>query len=160
MAQASTANFQDILNKKVGEVEKPKPIPIGSYLFAVAAPPKIGPLGKKQTLAAEFTCKVIAPRPDVDQNQINNYESGGVKGLDAIRGKEMRLTHWLTEDALYRTKEFCVEHLGLDEQGGQKSIGQLVNECMNRTFVGFVVHNPSEDGTTLYANIQRTAKAD
>lgn len=142
------ANFADVLNRPAAAVEKPKPYPIGTYLCIVDGPAEISKVGKKQTDAAIFKLKILAPGADVDPAAV--AEAGGVAG------KQLRITYWLTEDALYRLKQFLVDHLGLAE--GSKTLGELLAEAPGCQVYANVGHRPSEDGQTLYADVKSTAK--
>ena len=144
-----STNFADILNKKPTEIERPKPLPIGTYIAMLPAPGEVKEIGKNNTPAIEYKARILAPGPDVDMAALN--DAGGCSG------KELRLTFWLSEDALFRFKEFLLNHVGLEE--GDKSIGQLAAEAVNRQFSITVGHRPSQDGSAIYAEIKGTAKA-
>jgi hypothetical protein len=142
-------NFVDALNRKADEVERPKPLPVGTYLCTIPGPPEMKTIGKNSTPAAEFSVKVIQPREDVDSEALLAVGGAG--------GKTLRLTFYLTEDALFRLKEFLVDTCGI-EPGG-RTLGEMIPEAVNRMFNVTVKHRPSQDGTQIYAEIAGTAKA-
>jgi len=143
-----SANFSDVLNKKLDNVEKPKPLPIGTYFAVINGAPEIKPRGQNNTLAAEFKFKILQADEDVDAEAL--AEMGGIKD------RELRFTLWLTEDALWRAKQF-VENCGVDDTG--MSVSQALQACVGMSAKVKVKHVPSQDGQELYANIDKVLKA-
>jgi hypothetical protein len=141
------SNFTSILSKPMSEIEKPKPLPIGSYLCIVDGVPELTQIGQKQTDAAVFKLKVLQPLEDVDTEQL--AEAGGVSN------KTLRLTLFLTEDSLHRAKKLLNEHMGIEED---KTLQEALMEAQGRQVVANVSHRPSQDGTELYAEVKSTAK--
>lgn len=140
-------NFADLLDKPSSEIEKPKPVPQGTYQFSINGLYKEGKSTQKQTPYVEFTCNYMAALDDVDEAAL--AEMGGVNG------KTSRLTFYITEDSTYRLKKFLVEDLLLEE--GDKSLRQLLDETPGCQFLGAVKHEASKDGTSVFANIATTA---
>lgn len=143
----SNPNFSSVLDKQADTIERPKPYPVGTYTFLVQGPPKLDKTTKKQTDFCEFTCKFLAPSEDVDREAL--AEMGG------ISDKTIRNTYYLTEDAVWRLKEFLTTSLGID--GSNKSLREMLSEAPGRQFLGHIRHKPSEDGTTVFAEIDSTA---
>lgn len=143
-----TANFSDVLNKKLDTIEKPKPLPVGTYYAAVNGAPEIKPRGQNNTLSAEFKLKVLQPDDDVDADAL--AEAGGLS-----KERELRHTLWLTEDALWRAKQF-VENCGVDDTN--ISLSQALQSCVGCQVKIKVKHVPSQDGSELYANIDKILK--
>lgn len=142
--------FSEILNKRSEEIERPKPLPVGTYLMMIPAPAEIKQIGKNNTDAAEFQCRVVQAMDDVDASALE--AAGG------IQNKTMRLTFWLTEEAAFRLKEFLINALEVDENG--RTLGEMMPDAVNRMFKAQIKHRPSPDGTQIYAEIGQTAKAD
>lgn len=143
------ANFADVLNKPAAEVEKPKPYPVGTYHCLVDGPAAIEKVGKKQTDAAIFKYKILAPGPDVDPSALAEIPGG-------MAGKQLRHTMWLTEDSLYRLTQLLEDHMGIDKAG--KTVGEMLAEAPGRQLMVTVGHRPSEDGQTLYSEVKSTAR--
>ena len=141
------SSFQDILNTKTDDIERPKPLPVGTYLGIVSGPPEIAPIGQKNTLAAKYSIKLLAPQDDVDRDALS--EMGG------IGDRTVGLTLFLTQDAAWRAKEF-LENCGIDTAG--KTLGESLTEAPGRQVYVKLKHRPSPDGTQLYSEIQSTAK--
>ncbi len=143
------ANFADALNRKADDVEKPKPLPVGTYLCTIAGPPEMKEIGQNNTPAAIFAVKVVAPQGDVDMEALN--------AMGGAAGKSLRQTFFLTEDALYRLKDFLTEACGIEANG--RTLGEMIPDAVNRQFLATVKHRPSPDGTQIYAEIGTTARA-
>jgi hypothetical protein len=141
-----SGNFESILSKPMSAVERPKPRPVGTYIGMVTAPPKIEKIGKNQTLAAIFEVKLLSPGPDIDASALQ--EAGGM-GTRALR-----VTQFLTEDALYRTKEF-LNALGVDVDS--MSVGEALSQAASRQALFKIKHRPSQDGTELYEEFDGAA---
>jgi hypothetical protein len=143
-------DFQDILNKPVGDIERPKPYPVGSYIALVEGLPKFEKVGENQTACADFTLRFISANEDVDKLAL--MEAG------QINGKTIRHRVFLTEDSVWRAKKFLVDDLGIDDEGGKKTLTQLMNEAPGRQVMITVRHRPAKDGSVVYSEISQTAK--
>lgn len=137
-----SANFQDVLNTPMSSVEKPKPRPVGTYHGIVVGQPDIKKIGQKETLAAIFEVKLLSPGPDVDAEAL--AEAGG------IGERTVRVTQFLTKDALWRLKEFLLA-LGIEESN--EPIGALLAQTPNRRALFKIKHRPSQDGSSLYEEV-------
>lgn len=162
-------SFAPILDRKPGDIERPKQLPPGSYVFITKGVPRFDKSTQKKTDFAEFTCVPQGPvqgedgeNLDVDQEALNEVLSrkGGEK--IAIQSKAQRLTFYITEDATWRLRDFLI-HLGFEideDDEDAPSLRQMLNESANSRFGGFISHKPSDDGTQMYANITKTFKLD
>lgn len=142
-------DFAKILGKQTSAIEKPKPLPLGHYIFNNPALPKFIDIGKNATPCAEFGLIVLAPGDDVDAEQLAAYGEW--------KGKSVRFRMFLTEASEYRTKEELSDVFGIDQEG--KTLGQMFNETVNKQVVGEIGHRPSEDGTEMFHEIKKLAKA-
>jgi hypothetical protein len=141
-------NFTAILDKPASAVEKPRPYPVGTYLAVITDEPEQGETSsEKRTPFLKFKAKLLAPQADVDQAEL--IAQGG------IAGKTTTITQWLTEDSLYRLKTFLTDHLGIDETG--KSLRQMIAETRNRQLLVTIKHRASKDGTSVIAEVDKTA---
>lgn len=141
--------FQDILNTRVDDVEKPKPLPVGTYLCMINGAPTIGPIGEKQTLAAKFQLKPLQAQGDIDQQALS--EAVGTKSLG---DRVINHTLFLTGDALWRTKEF-LQHAGVHTEG--RTIGESLSDVVNRQLMVKIKHRPAPDGSQIFAEVGSTA---
>ena len=143
-------DFSKILSKQAETIEKPKPLPIGTFIFLNTALPEFTGIGKKETPAAVFSLQLVAPTDDVDMDQLKAYGEW--------KGKKQRFVMYLSENAEYRTLEELENSFGIDKTG--KTLGQMFNETVNKQVYGTIKHRPSDDGTEIYAEIEKLARVD
>lgn len=135
------AGFESILSKKSSEVEKPKPLPAGTYLAIVSGPPKKGEIGKDKTDVFDYELKLLQPMDDVNQEELN--------AVGGLADKNIRGRFFLTEKAAYRLKEFC-DACGVPED--EKSLGERAALCQGQQVKVLVKQEPSQDGTQMFSN--------
>jgi len=143
----SAPDFTSILNKSVSDVEKPKPLPVGTYLCMVNGNAEFTKIGQKETPAAIFQLKPLQPQDDVDREALAD--------VGEWSNRAIRHTMFLSEDALYRLKEF-LGHLGFDT-GGHETLSQLLAQVPGKQCMVQVGHRPSPDGQQLYVEVKKTA---
>src|SRR6266487_695378 len=118
---AQTATFSSILDEtSSGTVDRPKPLPVGTYTCIVVGQPRFDKSSKLGTPFVEFTLKPIQAGEDVDEDALE--EIGG------IGNRTLRATFYLTEEAKYRLDKF-LEDLGILEEGKTRS--QMISETPN-----------------------------
>lgn len=149
------ADFKSILSTRSNEIEKPKPIPIGTYLAMISERPEIKPeVGQNKIPVVEFKLKLMSATEDVDPDMLASYGS--------ISGKELRHSFWLTnregEPTVWRLKDFLENTLQIEP--GDREIGDYMLEAVNRTLLVTVGHRPSPDGEMIYAEIKSVARAE
>lgn len=139
-------NFQSILDEAPDHVERPKPLPVGTYLCVVGAP-RYDKSSKKGTPFVEFMLRVVGADEDVDEEALE--AAGG------IEGKQIKATYYTTEDAIFRLDEFH-EHCGIDlsDPASRRTRNDLV---VNAQVMAYIKHRPSEDGTQQFMELSRTA---
>ena len=155
---AKTATFSDILNKPASEVERPKPLPAGTYLCVVKGLPRFDKSSKKQTEFVEFNLSPMQAGEDVDQEDLAAMllnKDGTSKVLNELT---IRATYYLTDNSLYRLKDFLT-HCGLDVES-DASLRQLVDAAPGCQVTAFVKHQASDDGQSVYAQLGGTAVAE
>ena len=145
MAKAAQApNFGSILDRAPSEIEKPKPLPQGSYITQIVGQPRFDKSSKKQTEFVEFTHKLLSALDDVDEDEL--------KALGGVKDKVMKNTFYLTESAAWRLKEF-LEHCGIEEGD---SLREMIEETPGKQVGIFVGHEASQDGTSVFARVGKT----
>lgn len=148
------ANFADILDKPATEIDRPKPLPVGTYTWAIQGLPRHDKSKEKQTPFVEFTCKCTGAGEDVDEEALNEWAAKSDGTMRALTDFSTKLTYYITPDSVYRLQEF-LQHLGLDGEG--KSTRQLLDETPNCQFTGTIKHTASKDGESIFANIDKIA---
>lgn len=143
---SNTPNFASILDEAPTEIDRPKPLPAGTYLCIVAGTPLYDKSSKKGTPFVQFNLKPIAAESDVDDEDL--AEMGG------FEGRNIRATFYLTGDAVFRLDEFH-QHCGLD-LSEEQSRRQRNDEVVNAQVRAVVKHRASEDGSQIFAELART----
>lgn len=148
----SGPQFSSLLDEEPTEVNRPKPLPVGSYVCTVGMP-RYDKSTKKKTDFVEFPLQLVATYDDVDAEALTEALNG-----KPITEKSMRVTYYLTEDAVYRLDEFH-EHCGINitEPGKRKARNE---DCVNRQVGIMVKHTSSDDGESIYANVAKTFPVD
>lgn len=93
----SDINFADLAQVRVGEVEKPKPLPDGHYLAQFTGPMKQHK-ARSGNVAMRFPFKLVQAGDDIDQDEL--AAAGG------LPDKEFNLDFWMSPDARYRFTDF------------------------------------------------------
>lgn len=140
-------DFTKILQKQTASIEKPKPLPIGSYIANNPQLPKFQGIGKNETPAATFGLVIIAPGEDVDPEQLAAYGEW--------KGKSVRFNMFLTENSEFRTMEELTNVFGIEQEG--KTLGQMFNETINKQCLVHIKHRPSDDGTEMFHEVEKLA---
>lgn len=138
-------SFADILDRAPSDIERPKPLPTGTYHCIVVGLPEMGKSAKKQTPYAKFTLRPTAAGDDVD--------TGELEAMGGLGNKTIPATYYLTEDSLFRLKDF-LEHCGITEGS---TLAEMIDQSPNREVMAFIRHVPSQDGQSVYAELGRTA---
>lgn len=138
--------FQSILDKPSNEIERPKPLPAGSYVCVIQGMPKFDKSSKKGTPYVEFTLKPIQAGDDVDAEALQ--EMGGL-GEKTLRG-----TFYITEDAAWRLTDF-LDHAGAGDES--MTPRQRIDETPGKQVIANIRHKASADGSSVYAELGNTA---
>jgi hypothetical protein len=151
----SDATFGSILDKPSSEIERPKPLPTGTYQCIVDGQPRMDKSSKKGTEFVEFSLRPMGALDDVNEKDLIAALTSGDGSVKALSDKRIRATYYLTEDALWRLKKFLVNDLQITE--GKKKIRQMVSEAQNQQVLATIKHVPSEDGTGIFPQLASTA---
>lgn len=147
-------SFASILDKPATEVDRPKPLPVGTYICVVNGLPRFDKSSKKQTEFVEFALKPLAASEDVDDEALVTALTRGDGSSKALQDMTIRAIYYLTEDAIWRLKKF-LEDLGIDSEG--KSLRQMIDEAPGRQVAANLRHEASEDGQAIFARLKDTA---
>jgi hypothetical protein len=142
--------FGSILDTPSQSIEKPKPFPVGTYLWSVKGLPRQDVSAKKKTEFVEFTLQCLQAGEDVDQEALAEFLKG-----KSIGEKTTKLTYYITEDAIWRLKDF-LDHCGIEDDEGI-TLRQRISGTPGCQVFGTMKHEVSEDGQTIYAKIGSTA---
>lgn len=147
-------SFEDILSKPATQIDRPKPLPTGSYVWSVQGMPRSDKSKDKQTPFYEFTVKCMSALDDVDEDALKEWATKADGTMRPLNEFTQKITFYITEGSLYRLQDF-LEHCGID--GEDKTTAQGIDETPNCQFIGNITHTATKDGSSVYANIGKTA---
>lgn len=154
--------FASVLDKPSNEVERPKVMPVGTYIGLVVGLPKIDKSTKKQTEYSEYTIKYLSAMEDVDLDDLEKALTKVTGEKISLQDKTVKVTFYHTEDSLIMLKNFF-GHLDIpeeDDDGGILTMRQRMQLVPNRQIGFHIKHAASEDGERVFANIDKTFKVD
>lgn len=143
------ADFASILDMPATDVERPKPLPEGTYFGIIQGMYEQGESTKKKTPFVRFNLAVQSVGEDVDEDDLKAF------GDEGVIGKTIKDTYYTTPDALFRLTDF-LENAGIEL--ADKSIRAALDETPNCSIGFYIGHRASEDGQQIFAEIKRTFK--
>ena len=162
MAKAQAQSFASILDRAPSEIEKPKPLPQGSYITSIVGQPRHDKSSQKQTPLVEFQHKIISAGDDVDADELEAYLTMPDKTKKKLSDIILKNVYYTTDNAAWRLKDF-LKHCGLNmgdeetgEAGDYDSLRQAVEDTPGKQVGIYVKHTPFQDGTGVRAEVGRT----
>jgi hypothetical protein len=155
-------NFTDILDIPSQDVSRPKPLPQGTYLCVVKGNYREDKSTKKGTEFSEYTLGILQALDDVDEEALTEVLTQDNGEVLKITDKTLRVTMWHTPEARWRLKKF-LNDLGIpeeDDAGTPMSLRERMQFVPNCQVYAHVKHDPSNDGESMFANVDRTAKVE
>jgi hypothetical protein len=157
MAKEPSATFESILDTPAEAVERPKPLPVGTYDVIVKGMPEHGQSTQKKTPFVRFTYALVAAFDDVDEDELKALLTDSKGNPVPISERTIRDTYYTTPDALFRLTD-ALENMGIDADG--KTIRQMLDETPNASLRIQVSHQSVNDSDQIFAEVKRTMKAD
>lgn len=158
--RAVTPDFTSVLDTPSTEVSRPKALAQGTYVWMVKGLPRIDKSTKKGTEFSEYTLQCMEACEDVDTEALKFSLTKASGDVTPLTERSIRYTLYHTEDALWRLKQF-LDHCQIpeeDDEGNIRSIRERMQDVPGKILLGHIKHTPSDDGETMYANIDKTAK--
>jgi hypothetical protein len=150
-------NFTDALNTKMGDIERPPLLPVGTYVGIVSKIPAIEKIGDGKWDVIDFQLRIASAGEDVSQDDLKEF--GGLNASTVVRHRFM----FSTEDeaaqkrTLFNLKRFLTEHLKVDGGDGS-AVKELLNNCLNHQCTVFIGWRPDKNDPELfYAEVKKTA---
>jgi hypothetical protein len=143
-------NLAAILDAAPTGLEKPPPMPVGLYVTQIMGQPLYDKSKKKQTEFVQFTHKFL----QTADNNIDQEELSKVLGERALTDITMKYTFYLTEPSIWRLNQY-LQDLGFPLDGSQ-SRREMIEETPGKTVTVSVIHEPSDDGQSVFAKIGST----
>lgn len=134
-------DFKQLLSRPLNTVEKPKPLPSGTYFGTVGAF-QLGESRDKKTPYVEFQITLQEAGPDVDAESLAT--AVGTPPDFSKKKKNLRSTFYLTEDSLYRLKEF-LSGLGVEDGNGTRSFNEMLPETTGRPIMFEITQRQNKD---------------
>lgn len=156
MAKPSTPNFESILDMPAADVERPKPLPVGTYDAIVQGLYEEGVSSQKKTPFVQFAFAIQGADEDVDEDDLTTYltsKDDTVKALNSVVLKNNSTKFYTTPDSMFRLTDFF-DHLGIDQEG--KSVRQCLSETPNCSVKILIGHTSSADGESIFAELKKT----
>lgn len=148
-------SFASVLDTKVEDIERPKAMPVGQYVFMVKGQPEFIESREKKTPGVKFTLNVIqAIEETVDLDALTEWQTKKDGTTKNLQEATQSITFWLTEGSAWGVKDF-IRHCGVDDT--DMTLRQAIAETPGCQVIGTVKHRSSEDGTATFAYIDSTA---
>ena len=132
-------DFTNVLNKKVEEVEKPKPKPAGTYLAAIngQAQQLTRTVQGNERLILSFSLKLLVPQADVDSS---DFADAG----DIVSWPSRNHDIWIdSPEGEWQLRRFLTEVLKIEP--GDKSFGEMIAEAPGLQLHAKIRHRPYTD---------------
>lgn len=127
-------DFASLVNVQAETIERPKPLPAGSYT-ALIEKQEFGTTSEKQTPYCRYLFKPTQAQDDVDATALAEVNLSKIS---------LRQDYWLTPDAVYRLKEFLEKTLGIESTG--KTIGEMIPQAVGQQVLINVKHSIDRKG--------------
>lgn len=150
-------NFNDALNAKLADVERPALMPVGTYewlIYKVPGQDEIeSPNGSWDTIDIPLKC--LRATDDVDEDALQTFK-GDVKGqLQTIRFMFDKNDAHKFDETLFKLRRFLEEHVGV-EKG--LNVKEGLNAAVNKRIFGAIVWKQDKNDQELFhANMGKTA---
>jgi hypothetical protein len=158
MAKAEPATtFESILDTPADKVERPKPLPAGTYSAIVKGMPEHGVSAQKKTPFVRFTYALQSAFDDVDEDELAAVLTNSSGEVTSLSEKSIRDTYYTTPDSLFRLTD-ALESMGIDLD--QKTIRAALDETPNCSINVVVSHRTPEGSDQIFAEVKRIMKAE
>lgn len=148
------ADFESVLDKKIEEVEKPKPKPVGTYLGVLQGLPTEKKVGQDEMEVIGFRVKLMSAQEDVDQEDLSAQPP--ISEWPALRHDIF--IH--TEQGVWGLRQFLKNTLGFEDGAG--TIRQILAETPGRQLLVKVRQRPfinKQNEPEIATEIESTAHA-
>lgn len=160
MANRATApTFESILDTETSAVERPRPMPAGTYDVIVKGMYETGESSQKKTPFVRFTYGFVAAGEDVDEEELKDILTNKEGAVTPLTEKTIKDTYYTTPDALFRLTD-VLTNMGLDMEADGLTIRNALAETPNCSLRIQVGHRASDDGEQIFAEVKRTMKAE
>jgi|TARA_R110000824_G_scaffold230800_5_gene418493 hypothetical protein len=148
----SDVNWEELLSANPEEIERPEPVPPGTYT-GVITEFKLDTSRNKGTPYVQYLIRPVSPGADVDNEAFQKFG-----GSEKLAAKTLQQNYYMTPDAQWRLKAF-LEKLGIPFGG--RSFQAIIPEAVNKQVTVHVVHRLNQTRPTdpPFAEIDDIASA-
>lgn len=149
-------DFASALNTRAADIEKPKLLPRGTYIWKVSKVPTQSETPSGEWNIIEFPIQCVEATTDVDPDELDEFGK-----VDGVRN---RISFMFPTDpekkndfdrSMYRLREFLTGTLGL-EASDDTTLKELLDNSVNYQFMAVASWKPANDGET-YVNVTNYA---
>ena len=147
-------NFLDALNVRVGDIEKPLPLPNGTYVYVVTKAPKESTRGDFNILDFPVVPKEpFADADDVDADELAAFGDlkSGVNRVSFLFPTDPDAENDFKK-AMNNLKRFLLDTLRVDGDD-DSTIKELMAKCVGAEFIGQSVQKYNADKDDTFVNI-------
>lgn len=150
-----TVNFDNILNKRMEDIESPQPMPAGTYRGIISAPPSQDEFERtnedgSKTKVGVLVLSVAIQEATAGVDEELLAKAGGTRRRDG-KPKEVQMRYYLEEDNLHRIKKL-LKSCGINVP----SLGAGLVELPGReVLVDLQVQQGKNDPDEFYQRVQR-----
>lgn len=148
----SLGSFADLANVRVGDVERPKPLPVGHYVAQFAGP-MTEHKAKSGNLAMRFPFVLVEAGEDVDADLL--AEAGGLPTDDKGSPKKFTMDFWMSPDARFRFTDFG-KAMGHSDQLNLLELAEALATSGDQ-FLIEAKHSPGKNEGDVYVNFDNPA---
>lgn len=156
-------NFLDALNTKIGDIEKPKLLPKGTYIFKVSKPHKESITSKGEWNIVEIPVVPIAPYENAEDTDPDELSAFGAltQGANSIRfmfstdaDKDVD-----RQKTLWGLRRFLIDTLKV-EGDDDSTIKELLGKMVGAEFLAQAVHRPDPERKEEFCDVKNWAPLD
>ena len=147
-------SLQDILSKRIGDVEKPKTKPAGWYLISINGAILIES-SKKKTPGVEITFDFVAPHESIDTALLEDVK---------VAGTQIRDTFYLTEGSLWRLfgdakkgVDGFVQQCGL-QPTAEDGLMEVIKMLPGAQVLAEISQEPTQSGDSTFNKVTKYRK--
>jgi len=149
-----------ILDQATTEAERPRPLPVGTYICSVLPDVQKGTSSNKGTEYIQYRFQVLDLFRDKEGNSdVSEDELEELGGIGSLR--PITVTVYLTENSAWRHRKL-LDDLGTPEKEGRKNLSHWERAQMapGHQVVANFRHEPNQDGSAVFPRLNYTASVE
>lgn len=157
------SNFMDALNTRISDIEKPKLMPIGTYVWAVNKPHKETTSKDGKWFSIEIPCIPKMPydaAEDVDAGELADF--GPLKSApNSIRFMlDLQADGTVDQEKfMYNVKRFLIDTLRVEAEA-DSTLKELLGKMVGAEFIAQAAHRHVPERNETYCDVKNWAPLD